>query len=304
MDRLVSIITVNYNQTAVTCEFLESVKKLTYSNYEVIVVDNASLNNPKNQILNTLPTTKVIISKTNLGFSGGNNLGINVSKGDFLFFVNNDTVMTPTIIEDLLQAFREIPNLGLVSPMIHYFGSKPIIQFAGFTKINSCTARNSTIGQFEIDSRQYNSLKPTPYAHGAAMMVTREVIVKVGLMPELFFLYYEELDWSEQIKKAGFEIYFQPKALIYHKESVSVGEFSPLKTYYLTRNRILFMRRNSKWIHLICFYMFFTLFTIPKNIFMFIIKLQFAQIKAFLKGILWNVSNKKNTTFKNPLTLT
>jgi GT2 family glycosyltransferase len=123
------------------------------------------------------------------------------------------------------------------------------------------------------------------------MMVSRKVIEKVGMMPEEFFLYYEEFDWSEQIRKKGFKIYCQPKALIYHKESMTTGKMSPLKTFYLTRNRILFMRRNIPLPSLAVFFLYFTFFTIPKNTLAFIIKKQKDHLRSFWKGIFWHFNS-------------
>jgi len=294
-NALVSIITVNYNQADVTCQMLESLKKLTYPNIEVIVVDNGSNEDPTDKIRNAFPSTKIIVSKQNLGFAGGNNLGIVVSKGEYLFFVNNDTELTTDIIENLLAAFKKNIKIGVASPKIYYYDQPKMIQYAGYTPINPCTARNSTIGQFEIDNGQYNLPHPTPYAHGAAMMVSREAINKGGMMPECFFLYYEEFDWCEKIRNAGFEIYYQPEATIYHKESVSVGKLSSMKTYYLTRNRILFMRRNASAFSLMLFTFFLIVVTIPRNLFMFCIKGEFDKVHSFARGVLWNLFNKSGS---------
>lgn len=289
---LVSIITVNYNQADVTCAMLESMKRLTYQQIEVIVVDNASKENPTAKIKTVYPDAHIILSKENLGFAGGNNLGIKAAKGDYLFFVNNDTELTPDLITHLLEPFSTMKDMGVVCPKIYYFDQPDMIQYAGYTPINPFTARNSTIGQFETDKGQYNTGGPTPYAHGAAMLVSRKAIEKAGLMPDFYFLYYEELDWCEQIRRAGFEIYYEPKATIYHKESISVGKFSPLKIYYITRNRILFMRRNARTLHLALFTLFLTFVTIPKNLLVYALKGEFTLAHSFIRGVAWNLRNK------------
>ncbi len=289
---LVSIITVNYNQTDVTCEMLDSVRRLSYPAIEVIVVDNGSSENPAEKIKQVYPAAKLISSEQNLGFAGGNNLGIEAAAGQYLFFVNNDTVLTPDIIENLLKPFEEVENMGVVSPKIYYYDQPELIQYAGYTPINPCTARNRTIGQFEEDKGQYEKPHSVPYAHGAAMMVSRKVVDKVGMMPDFFFLYYEEFDWCEHIRKAGFEVFYEPKAKIYHKESVSVGRLSPLKTYYLSRNRILFMRRNASRMNLMLFTLFLVIFTIPKNLISFLICGELSLAQSFLRGILWNVQHR------------
>jgi GT2 family glycosyltransferase len=147
------------------------------------------------------------------------------------------------------------------------------------------------IGTGEWDNGQYDALNKTNYAHGGAMMVSKKAIEKVGLMPELFFLYYEELDWSVKFRKNGYNIYFQPEALIYHKESMTTGKASPLKTFYLTRNRILFMRRNVPFPGLGVFFAYFILFTIPKNSLTFLLKRQTDHLRSFWKGIWWHFNH-------------
>lgn len=294
---LISIITINYNNAAVTADFLESVRCLNYKNIEVIVVDNASTENPSQIIKKTYPPVQLILSKTNLGFAGGNNLGIKVAKGDYLFFVNNDTVMMPDIMEGLIEVFEKYSDAGVVSPKFHYYDAPGTIEFAGYNKVNTFSGRNSMVGCRKKDHGQYDEIKTTHYAHGGAMMVSRRVIEEVGVMPELYFLYYEEFDWCEQIKRKGFKVYYQYKSLIYHKESMSVGKKSTLKTFYLNRNRILFMRRNVKGLAFLGFAFYYTFITIPKNTITYLYKREPQHLKAFWKGYLWNLSN---FNVKNP----
>ena len=214
---------------------------------EVIVVDNASKEDEATQIEQRYPQVKVIRSKENLGFAGGNNLGIQAAHGKYLFFLNNDTLLShqPSAISHLINRLESSPKIGMVSPKIKFsWGNNPI-QFAGYTPLSKITLRNHSIGYGESDNGQYNTAHPTPYAHGAAMMVKREVIEKAGLMPECYFLYYEELDWSMMIRRAGYDIWYEPACTIYHKESQTTGQNSPLRTYYITRNRLLFVKRNN-----------------------------------------------------------
>jgi GT2 family glycosyltransferase len=288
---LVSIITVNYNNTELTCDLLQSVSCLTYAPVEVIVVDNASKENPAPRLLDVYPDVKLIRSEKNLGFAGGNNLGIKEAKGEYLFFVNNDTVLTPDIIEGLLETFYTYPDAGVVSPKFHYYYAPGTIEFAGYREVNIFNGRNSMIGCRQKDYGQYDKVTTTNYAHGGGMMVAARVIREVGPMPELYFLYYEEFDWCEQIKRRGYKIYYQSKSLIYHKESMSVGKNSVLKTFYLNRNRILFMRRNVKGLPLYLFFCYFSFITLPKNTMMYLLRRETGHLKAFWKGIAWNLFN-------------
>lgn len=302
---LVSIITINYNTLSVTTEMLDSVRKLKYPNLEIIVVDNASFTNPKKVINEKYPEVVFIRSDKNLGFAGGNNLGICASKGEFLFFVNNDTELTDGLIENLLALFYKIDKLGAVSPKIcfhpkYHSNKEELIQYAGMTTVNPLTARNRTIGAGEPDRGQYNQAVPTAYIHGAAMMLRRKVIEKVGMMPEVYFLYYEELDWCEYIRNAGYKIYVEPGAKIYHKESLSVGKMSTLKTFYLTRNRILFIRRHRSGFEIFLFSLFLLFFTLPKNLILYLAKGEWRHARFFAKAIFWHLKPASKSGF-NPL---
>lgn len=245
MDKLISIITVNYNGFNDTCELIETLP-LNDDSLEVIVIDNASEKNEALLIEARYPNIKAIRSNTNLGFAGGNNLGINAATGKYLFFINNDTIIKDFNIKVLINRLESSSKIGMVCPKIRFAWEDNPIQFAGYTELSRITLRNKSIGFGEKDMGQHNTPHPTPYAHGAAMLVKREALEKVGKMPECYFLYYEEYDWSIMFRRAGYEIWYEPLFTIYHKESKSTGQNSPLKTYYITRNRLLLARRNEK----------------------------------------------------------
>jgi GT2 family glycosyltransferase len=305
---LISIITVNYNGLELTVELLNSIRNLSYKNLEVFVVDNASKESPQPYLAQHFPEVKCIRSDANLGFAGGNNIAARQAKGDFIFYINNDAEITEGCLEKLVALFEKRPNLGIVSPLICYFNeskgeSSDLIQYAGMTQMNPMTARNATTGEKTRDFGQYADAMPTAYAHGAAMMISRKASEKVGLMFEDFFLYYEELDWCERIRKAGFEIYVEPRARIYHKESATVGASSTLKTYYINRNRIYFMRRNYSGLNFLAFTLFMLFVAIPKNILTFILRGPSGHAKVFVKAVYWNVTDWFSKSFKqNPTT--
>ncbi|MBL7816276.1 MAG: glycosyltransferase family 2 protein [Saprospiraceae bacterium] len=301
---LISVITVNYNGLHLTVELLNSIRRITYTNLEVFVVDNASRENPQPYLEKHYPEVYTIRSEQNLGFAGGNNLAVSVATGDYLFFINNDAEITEGCLERLIAAFSTDDKIGMVSPLICYYNESKkaeidLIQYAGMTQVHHMTARNTTIGEKTFDNGQFTKIEKTAYAHGAAMMVRRDVIEKVGVMFEDFFLYYEELDWCERVRRAGFEIVVEPNAKIYHKESASVGAMSTLKTYYINRNRIYFMRRNFQGLNFLMFCLFLTFITIPKNLLKYLFKGEFAHAKAFLKAIFWNINDGFTHFFKD-----
>lgn len=295
----VSVITVNFNQSFITEQLLSSIANTnTYPAIELIVVDNASKINSVTEWQMKYPDITFIRSEKNLGFAGGNNLGIQKATGDYLFFVNNDTEFTPGLIQTLVDILEANPKVGMVSPKIRYFDQPNMLQYCGFTDMNYYTCSNYCIGQFEDDRGQYDDkLGRTGYAHGAAMMLKREAMDKAGLMAENFFLYYEEMDWCDHIKKAGYEIWFVPQALIYHKESVSVGKASALKEYFMNRNRILFTRRNAPLLARWFFYVYFVLLVMPRNLIKYRKEHQKGFSTQLFKAILWNITQGKNSTY-------
>lgn len=286
---LVSVITVNFRQAQLTCALLDSLKKCTYPQLEVFVVDNGSLEDVSDQFRRHYPGVEVIISAANLGFAGGNNLALQRAKGAFLFLINNDAELAPDAIEVLVDGFQAHENCGVMAPKILYFEAPDRIQYAGFTEVHPISGRNRTIGQGVVDDGRFDQSHPTPYAHGAAMMVSRKALEIAGLMPDLYFLYYEELDWCASIRRAGLTIWFEPKARIWHKESVSVGADSPLQTYYLHRNRLLFMQRNAPWWSRWCFTLFYGLVTVPRWLIKFRMSGQKQHYRAVIRSLQWHL---------------
>ena len=290
LDIQISIITINYNGLKDTCELIETLP-LEDLSIEVIVIDNASKEDEATIIDQRYPQVKVIRSKENLGFAGGNNLGIKSAHGKYLFFINNDVVLQTsdirhqTSFRPLIDRLESSKKVGMVCPKIRFaWGDNPI-QFAGYTPLSRVTMRNHAIGCGESDHGQYNTAHITPYAHGAAMMVKREAIEKAGLMPECYFLYYEELDWSMMIRRAGYDIWYEPTVTVYHKESQTTGQQSPLRTYYITRNRLLFVKRNNKTVSRYLSYLYLICVVACRDILKYTLQRRFDLVKAVSRGI-------------------
>lgn len=294
----VSVITVNYNQPQVTETLLKSIAEYNkYPALQIIVVDNGSRIDPVPDWRQKYPNHTFLRSEINRGFAGGNNEGIRLADGEYIFFVNNDTEFTEGLIESLVTLMDYHPKIGIISPKIRYFDQPDIIQYVGFSPMEYTTARNKCIGEFEPDEGQYDhTTGRTGFIHGAAMMVRRSAMDKAGLMFESFFLYYEEMDWCERIRNNGFEIWVEPRALIYHKESVSVGKKSALKEYFMNRNRILFIRRNAPSFSKYIFYAYFAIVVFPRNMLRYLLEKRYDLAKQLLRAIRWNLSHDKNST--------
>ncbi len=280
-----SIITINYNGIKDTGELIESLQKHVSLPYEIIVVDNASKKNEADILQQKYPHIITIRSEKNLGFSGGNNLGISKAKGKYIFLLNNDTLIEEDTFYYLIKKLESSHQIGAVSPKIKFAFPPRNIQFAGYIPLSAITLRNDLIGFGKADNGQFDTPIRTPYCHGAAMMVKREVIEKVGYMPEIYFLYYEELDWSTQIEKAGYELWYEPCCTVYHKESQSTGQQSYLRTFYLTRNRLLYAWRNRYGITLWVSILYQLTVAAPKNTLVFLLKGRTDLVKAIFKGI-------------------
>ena len=304
---LVSIITVNYNQTAVTSEFLQSLSLLTYSNYEVIVVDNAS-SQPSASLKGNFPTIIHITSPKNLGFAGGNNIGLLYAKGEYVFFINNDTTVTPDVLNVLVNYIQQNERCGIVCPKIKYQSQPDIIQYAGAIGLHPITCRSHGIGYLQKDDGRYDDSRKTDLPNGAAMLVPMRLIKQLGTMSEMFFLYYEELDWAARFHKAGYEIHYVGSACIFHKESISTGKNSPFKTFYLYRNRLLYIRRNSKGWQRLVSSMFFTFLSSPAHIIKHLLKGEWKHTASIVRALVWHIRHKAfgehdvhSSTLKNSL---
>ena len=292
----VSIITVNYNQPEATVELLLSLIKYSTKNVEIIVIDNASIVNHELEFKGIIPNLIFIRTEVNLGFAGGNNLGINLAKGDFIFLLNNDTEVPDGCLETMITEFKSNTKIGLLSPLILYHDDKSIIQYAGFTTLNYLTARNAQIGQFEKNTGQYDNVSyETGFCHGAAVMCRKADLLKAGIMDESYFLYYEELDWCEKFKRIGKTINFTGKTFIYHKESLSVGKESILKTYFMSRNRMLFIRKNTNFFNTFLFSIYYVLFACSKMIFNYLKNGRKNLALYVIKALWWNFTHSKNS---------
>lgn len=287
-----SIITVNYNGVKDTCALIGTIP--FNDNMEVIVVDNGSKEDEAALIKQQYPHVRVIRSEENLGFAGGNNLGIRAACGKYLYLINNDTLLYSGVrsevsgeefFQPLINRLKSDKRIGIACPMIRFAWKPQPIQFAGYTPLSTITLRNHAIGFGEEDQGQYNQARRTPYAHGAAMMIKREALECVGLMPECYFLYYEELDWSMMFTRAGYQIWYEPNCTIFHKESCSTGADSPLRTYYITRNRFLYAKRNSQPIQRYATYAYLFVVVGIRDVVKYTLNRRFDLVRATICGI-------------------
>lgn len=247
MPPAVSIIVLNYNGREDTLACLRSLEHLTYPNVEVIVVDNASSDASVEAIRAAYPNMTLIETGANLGFTGGNNVGIRyaLERGaDYILLLNNDTVVAPDFISILVETMENDPGLGVTGPMIYYYSAPETIWSAGGA-IDWTRGTTSMIGLNEEDKSQYGlSPRAVDFVTGCALLARRAVWEQAGLLDDRFFMYYEEAEWCVRASRAGYSIRLVPAAMIWHKISIDDRAASPRTYYYMTRNRLLFLSRT------------------------------------------------------------
>lgn len=257
----VFVTTISFNNSKATSECLESLEKIKKDNIDltIVVIDNAS--KEKFETENKYKNFKLhlIRSEKNLGFSGGQNLGIKyaLSRGaDYLVILNNDVIVDENFLLELISSFRD--NIGIVVPKIYFAKGYEfhkdryrdselgkVIWYAGGI-LDLKNVIGSHKGVDEVDTGQFDRAEETDNATGCCMAVKREIFEKLGMLDENYFLYYEDSDFNLRTKKAGYKILYQPKAIIWHKNAGSSGgSGSPLQDYYITRNRMIFGMRYA-----------------------------------------------------------
>lgn len=288
---MVSIVSVNFNQPELTRIMLESLDKMNYTNWEMLLVDNGSSKGDIRPLKAEFPDTHLFINPDNLGFAGGNNLAFPHCKGKYVLMLNNDTEVDPDFLQPLVQLMEERPEVGVVSPKLFYYDNPDTLQFAGTTAMHPITMRGRKIGNGEKDNGQFDQLRETGFANGACMLVRKELLDQLGYMYEPYFLYYEEHDLCSRIERAGYKIMFHPGSRIWHKVSASTGALSPLKTHYLHRNRLVYLRRNRTGLTKLMALAYYWAVATPKEWIKF--RKSPEHRDAIKRAIVWNLNNRR-----------
>jgi GT2 family glycosyltransferase len=286
----VAIIILNWNGKEDTIECLESVKEITYLNYEILLVDNGSTDGSIECFRERYPGMEIIENTENLGFAEGNNVGIRraMDEGaDYVLLLNNDTVVDKEFLGWLVKVAESDPKIGFVGPKVYYYdycGRKDVLNFAG-GKLNIWKGISYHIGKNEIDNGQYNEIKKVDFVEGSCLLVKNKTIQKIGLLDSVYFTYWEENDWCMKGFKAGYYAVFAPIAKIWHK--VAASNKGKKNIYYLTRNRFWFMKRYANAKQYFTFLLFFMTFQLWYLIGIYIIyKTDYVMFKCFCKGVI------------------
>jgi len=232
-ESLVSIVVLNYNAGKLLLNCIESIKKSSYQNIEILVVDNISSDNSQIECKKKFPDIKLIQNDENLGYCGGNNAGIKKAEGEFIIILNPDTIVETNWIDELLNAQKEFGD-GLYQPKILSLNEENTIQSTGnmLHIFGFGFARDK--GNKVIERKE--EIEKVGYASGTCLFTTRKVLDKIGLLDEFLFLYHDDLDLGWRGAQIGINSFYVPKSKIYHVESYSL-KWSSKKFYWLERNR-------------------------------------------------------------------
>lgn len=292
----VSIILLNMNQPALTLACIDSLQKVTYPNVEIIVIDQNSSDNSV-ELLSQLQNVHFIASKENLGFTGGNNLGMQKANGDFYLLLNNDTEVAASFLEPMVMALSSDPKAGAASPLIRFYNNPEFIQYAGGPdKIDLIKGKNSWKGWQTATLSDLKSIEKTSAAHGAAFMIKKSAATEIGLLDDNFFIYFEEIDWSLRITRGGQSILFVPQAEVYHKESMTMPKEHPFRVRMMARNRILLSRKHLPRYQFIRSILYVTLISFPMNCLRYLIRRKISLLTAYTKGFFQGAFNLPYTT--------
>lgn len=252
----VSIVIPTFNGARDLVECLESLKKVNYPNIEIIVVDNASTDDTCQILRRDFPYVRIAQNSRNLGFAEPCNIGIRMAQGELILLLDNDVVVDPNFLGELVSVLEGDPTIGAVGPMMYNYYHRQSIWHVG-GKILLRTGRLRFLGLGEIDAGQYGAARVVDYVAGCCLLASKKMYEKIGLLDGDFFAYWEDADWCSRLRKAGFKVVCVPGAKIWHKVSATSKRMSRFMLYYWVRNRFRFVRRNGTPFEFLGFVLYF-----------------------------------------------
>jgi GT2 family glycosyltransferase len=249
------IIVLNWNGKEDTVECLDSLRKVAYPGFRILLVDNASIDGSVELFKQRYPDVELIVNKTNLGFAGGNNVGIKKAMDDgaeFLLLLNNDTTVYPDFLGGLVNVAESDESIGIVGPKICLYSDPETVWSAG-GMINMFSGNIKNLGE-GLPQASFHGVSEVDYVSGCALMIRSDVVRHIGPMDERFFLYFEETDWNVRAHSAGYRSVVNNDVRILHKSGIAVGKVKDSDYYYVPRNLPFFVSKNGKWYHKLVFY--------------------------------------------------
>jgi GT2 family glycosyltransferase len=243
---LVITVILNTNRRADTLDCLRSLAQSSYTNSRVIVLDNASSDGSVDAIRSAFPAVQMLELTENLGYAGNNNVGIQAALeqgADWVLVLNEDTIVAPACLAELVRVGESDPRVGIVGPMVYHHGEPTIIQSAGGRLGRYWESQH--IAQNEADTQQFSAPHAVDWISGCAILVRRAVIEQVGMLDERFFYYWEETEWCLRARRGGWQILHVPQAKLWHKGVQRNYRPKPAVAYYNTRNRLFMLHKHG-----------------------------------------------------------
>jgi GT2 family glycosyltransferase len=238
---LISTVILNWNGREYLPSCLRSVKRQTYSNTEIILVDNASTDGSVEAVRNSFSDLRLVVNPKNMGYGGGNNRGIREARGRYIFLLNSDTEIEENCLELLLRCIETDQAIGVTTPKIVFYDRRDIIDAAGL-----CIYPDGlSIGRGRLERQEkYDRSEEVFFGSGCASLYRKEMLEEIGLLDADFFAYAEDTDLGWRARLAGWKAYYVPQAMVYHHHSKTLGAYSPLKAFLVERNRIWVAWKN------------------------------------------------------------
>ena len=289
---LVSIIIVNFNQKQVTLDCLDSLRKVTYPNYEIILVDNNSQDGSKEAVLKKYPSLKLVANQTNEGFAGGNNIGLKEAKGDFILLLNNDTKVDPNFLQPLVEDMQKDIKLGVVQSKLKVMDNPKLLD--SVVSFQTITGFLYHKGYLDNDKEEYQKFLYSFSAKGACILIRKEVL-KMGLFDEQYFAYFEETDFCWRVWLMGYKVGFEPQSIVFHKMGATSSKMNrAFMHYHSFKNRLRTIIKNSSIFTLSWMLPLHILICIPLGIYFAIIGETEAS-KSVFKALWWNLVSLPET---------
>ncbi len=242
----ITTVVLNTNRRDDTLNCLASLAQSTYAPHHILVLDNSSTDGSVEAIQARYPQVQIERLRENLGYAGNNNVGIRLALqqgADWVFVLNEDTLVEPDCLDRLMEAAAADPAIGVVGPMVYTFDPGQVISSAG-GRVLWPIADAVNVGMGEVDQGQYPA-RPVDFINGCGLLISRAAIERAGVLDETFFIYFEETDWCARVRQAGFRVHFEPAARMRHKAPIHWSGFGPSTLYYVTRNRLRFFVRHT-----------------------------------------------------------
>jgi len=259
MSPLVIITVFNYNGEINTAECLDSVLRLNYPNYRIVIIDNGSTDASYGNLKKRYPELEFLEIKVNCGFVGAVNKALEyfaLSGGDYIFLLSNDTTVNPGMLSELVLRGENDAKAGIIGPKVYYYHDPKRIYSAG-GYVNFRTGIKGLIGAKQMDKGQFEIPRYVDYIAGCGMLVKREVYDRIGKFDSEYFMYSEESDYCQRAKSAGFQNLYVPDARMLHKVCGTNIYLSKNYIYYFIRNQLLFMKKHARWYMWPSFLIFF-----------------------------------------------